>query len=623
MFPPPQQHPCEQNNNNLTIVDLAPKDNMDQISRVQPQSPFPSEVDAFTQSYQFSPILPTFARTPSRTSTSIASQDRVRHQITSDSIHVVRRPLSSHVTGQGIVGFDLDPETSLGVEEPIGLGISFAPLASTPWVASRTHRHDKTSQSVAPSTPKNRGRYGGEAALAPFSTGHSINFDFGPKDQQTIDLSKLNSGFTPLKEQEKGTRVTDYRPTKKSSLFSKETTAPSTPILPTTTRFGPPLHSSNTQKQRASFQSSNDGQASSSNLSQESFAGQGRKYVFTALDQQHLDFLSKEMEQLSPEMLDQVEIRMVGSPSSSTTHTQREPQSLEAVAAIAALKRDQKQRLDPFSKEHHQSMEQSMSPMAIFVPISQIGLPRPIIKLKVPPSPLTEFHLFSKLPTEIQHHIWEFSVPDSRTVCLTAPKNRPGLEFFQPKNPPPGILQVCAQARAIALRTLQPTFENTTLLRGACTFFNFEIDVLRLSSGGSIETAKAVACAKNPSIVRDRERVRHLEIPFHIGQRMRQYNSIAALIVLAPQRGWPALKTLTFPGCPANCHNDPQETYRMPVIMVQKKNATVEGLMEHIKQEFRDVWAEFKDKMKMMPDCGLKVVYLDDEDVEEVLGIED
>ena len=268
-------------------------------------------------------------------------------------------------------------------------------------------------------------------------------------------------------------------------------------------------------------------------------------------------------------------------------------------------------------------MEQSMSPMATFVPISQIGLPRPIIKLKVPPPPLTEFYLFSKLPTEIQHHIWEFSVPDSRTVCLTAPKNRPGLEFFQPKNPPPGILQVCAQARAIALRTLQPAFENTTLLRGACTFFNFEIDVLRLSSGGSIETAKAVACAKNPSIVRDRERVRHLEIPFHIGQRMRQYNSIAALIVLAPQRGWPALKTLTFPGCPANCHNDPQETYRMPVIMVQKKNATVEGLMEHIKQEFRDVWAEFKNKMKMMPDCGLKVVYLDDEDVEEVLGIED
>jgi hypothetical protein len=61
----------------------------------------------------------------------------------------------------------------------------------------------------------------------------------------------------------------------------------------------------------------------------------------------------------------------------------------------------------------------------------------------------------------------------------------------------------------------------------------------------------------------------------------------------------------------------------MPVIMVQKKNATVEGLMEHIKQEFRGVWAEFKNKMDMMPDCGLKVVYLDDEDVEEVLGIED
>jgi hypothetical protein len=527
----------------------------------------------------------------------------------------------------------LDPETSLGAEEPIGLGISFAPLASTPWTASRTHRHHKTSQSVAPSTPKNRGGNSGEAALAPFSTGHSFNFEFGPKDQQTIDLSKLNSGFTPLKEQEKGTRVTDNRPIKKSSLFSKETTAPSTPILPTTARFGPPLHSSNTQKQRASFQSSNDGQASSSNLSQESFAGQGRKYVFTALDQQHLDFLLKEMEQLSSEMLDQVEIRMVGSPSSSTTHTQRGPRSLEALAAlaavatIAALKRDQKQRPDPFYKEHHQSVEQSMSPMVLrmvtLVPISQIGLPRPIIKLKVPPPPLTEFHLFSKLPTEIQHHIWEFSVPDSRTVCLTAPKNRPGLEFFQPKNPPPGILQVCAQARAIALRTLQPAFENTTLLRGARTFFNFEIDVLRLSSGGSIETAKAVACAKTASIVRDRERVRHLEIPFHIGQRMRQYNSIAALIVLAPQRGWPALKTLTFPGCPANCHNDPQETYRMPVIMVQKKNATVEGLMEHIKREFRYVWAEFKNKMEMMPDCGLKVVYLDDEDVEEVLGIED
>jgi hypothetical protein len=54
----------------------------------------------------------------------------------------------------------------------------------------------------------------------------------------------------------------------------------------------------------------------------------------------------------------------------------------------------------------------------------------------------------------------------------------------------------------------------------------------------------------------------------------------------------------------------------MPVIMVEKKNATVEGLMEHIKREFRDVWAEFKNKMEVMPDCGLKVVYLDDEDTE-------
>jgi hypothetical protein len=590
---------------------------MDPTSRIQPQSPFPSEVDAFTQSYQFSPILPTFARTPSRTPTSIDSQDRANHQIPSDSVHGVRRQLSSHVTGLGIVGFDLDPETSLGAEEPVGLGISFAPLASTSWAASHTHTYHKTSQSVAPSTPKKRGGYGGEAALAPFSTGHSINFDFGPKDQQTIDLSKLNSGFTPLKEQEKEIRVADNRPIKKSRLFSKETTAPSTPILPTTAIFGPPLRSNNTQKQKTSFQSSKDGQASSSNLSQESFASQGQKYVFTALDQQHLDFLLREMEQLSPEMLDQVEIRMVGSPSSSTTHTQRGPRSL---GVVAALKKDQKQRLILFSKEHQQPVKQSMSPMVqrmvTFVPISQIGLPRPIIKLKVPPPPLTEFHLFNNLPTELQHRIWEFSVPDSRTVCLTAPKSRPGLEFFQPKNPPPGILQACAQARAIALRTLQPAFENTTLLRGACTFFNFEIDVLRLSSGGSIETAKAVACAKAPSIVRDRERVRHLEIPFHIGQRMRQYNSIAALIVLAPQRGWPALKTLTFPGCPANCHNDLQETYRMPVIMVEKKNATVEGLMEHIKREFRDVWAEFKNKMEVMPDCGLKVIYLDDEDTE-------
>jgi hypothetical protein len=629
---------------------IASKNNMNPVSSTR----FPPEVEAFTQSYQFAPILPAFSRIPPQSSPSDAPQLTVDHQLRSDFLSVVEdehlstcRTAIEDVIMDGSSSYDI--QTSLGAPEPlVGLGISFGISfgKSTPgslFSSPNQTFHTSFRRVVSPSFEA-----GGVAGSpSPSTTSQSITVDFSPEDQQksgqAFNCSKLNSGFTPLNKQVRVSHSAEGDLATKTHLSTKAATpilpttasfgpplhfnsthkqdfrsqiskyAQATAVLPTTASFGPPLHFNSTQKQDVQSQGSKYARATAKSLLPHSNApGKKPAFFFLALDQQHVDFLLKELEQLNTEDLEGIEIRMINYHKGST--------ALQQAKLKERFSNEQKGRVARFTKANYPSNTQSKASedqrVVTFLPLFeyQPGLEQPVIKLRVLPPPLTEFHIFKKLPTELQHRVWKLSLPGPRTVFLTSPKGRPGLEFFQPKSRPPAILQACAQSRAVALRTLKPAFENPEHLRGAYTYFDFDIDILRLISGVSIETARAVACAKNLSIVHDRERVRHVEIPFHIGHNRQQYHSLAALIILAPRRGWPGLETLTFPGCPVKCRGD-EETYRMPIIEVEK-STKIESLMELISGEFAVVWEEFKDRFEKMPDSGLKVVYLAAEDTE-------
>jgi hypothetical protein len=152
---------------------------------------------------------------------------------------------------------------------------------------------------------------------------------------------------------------------------------------------------------------------------------------------------------------------------------------------------------------------------------------------------------------------------------------------------------------------LRPAFESAWLV-GAYTHFDFSLDTLRLGDGSGVFTAKTIAYSSDANIVRDRERVQHLEIPFHISHTTHSYNCLASLISKAPERGWPAIRTLTFTGDAEN-RGKPK---KMPIVEVERGNAVVVALVEVIRGEFRMVYEEFW----FMPDCGLKIVYLEGEE---------
>ena len=150
--------------------------------------------------------------------------------------------------------------------------------------------------------------------------------------------------------------------------------------------------------------------------------------------------------------------------------------------------------------------------------------------------------------------IWRFCLPGPRVVRLTSPWERTGLKIYKPfKTPVPAVLQACVQSRLVATRTLKPAFENTNKLKGAYTFIDYEIDVLRPYNGNHIETLCSFSYAKTPSIIQCREQVQHLEIPFHIHNTIQDFRILARVIMEIPRIHWPALKTLTCSGCPGKC----------------------------------------------------------------------
>ncbi|PVH69462.1 hypothetical protein DL98DRAFT_522166 [Cadophora sp. DSE1049] len=87
------------------------------------------------------------------------------------------------------------------------------------------------------------------------------------------------------------------------------------------------------------------------------------------------------------------------------------------------------------------------------------------------PSPLTSFHLFPKLPTEIRMMIWELSL-EARTVEIQWTETR---GFFS-RVPTPMALRVCKDSRG-AVKSKYPLCFGNVLYKPS-TSFNFSLDTL-------------------------------------------------------------------------------------------------------------------------------------------------
>lgn len=630
---PSQQH--FHLNGSFATVNMA-QGNMDQM--LQPCSPFPREVDAFTTAY-LSPVSSIFPIFPpnARHTPSVTTQGQVTYSLPSISIHTSSQAYNDRITQNDMARFRSHFKESLNVAPDLGkltpangLGITCASQASVPLTPPESHRH-VASDRKAPSTPKNQSK--GESSngtsfgrspstRSMLTTRNNSESDANKQEKKELgfDPSNLKTGFTPLIKQEESTRPNDNHQRKKIRLTFKGSSAPTTPVSSSTASFGPPLQSVKGQNQSTFIQSSSNVQANSSHFShQQPAPNKSKKFAFLALNPQHAEYLRIQMEkQLSSEMREMVEIRTVA------PQAQASPAAKRSTNAQPALAKSQKQRLVALDEQHVEKMRKSMTPQmqetVEIVLISQLqGEVRPRVTINLTTShqrttttitlrgPPTEFHRFPSLPPELQHRIWTFTLPGPRTIHLTTPAH-PGLDIFLPTCRPPTTLQVCAQSRTIALRTLQPAFQNTLLL-GAYTYFDFSVDVLRLGDGHNVEAAKKMALSTDPGIASDRKRVRHLEIPLQILHTRHMYNCLAALICLAPARGWPGLRTLTFSGEARNGG----VPVRMPVIEVVKGSEEVMmgmiGLLVGVmRREFRMVWEE----LWVMPDCGLKVVYLEE-----------
>lgn len=118
--------------------------------------------------------------------------------------------------------------------------------------------------------------------------------------------------------------------------------------------------------------------------------------------------------------------------------------------------------------------------------------------------PLTEFHLFPKLPVEQQHVVWSFCRPDAQAVIikektdfwLTVAKYpyRRGLDWRIPaisKGAIPSLLHTCQQSRTFALQHWYPYTHPNKLdkwNRGLTYFFNPQIDAVLIDGGTTSET---------------------------------------------------------------------------------------------------------------------------------------
>ena len=171
----------------------------------------------------------------------------------------------------------------------------------------------------------------------------------------------------------------------------------------------------------------------------------------------------------------------------------------------------------------------------VFKPVPKKYMPR----IRAP----SVFHQFQRLPIELRFKVWGFAVPAGRTVQFDVEGGN--RDIFRPiKTSIPAVLHACHESRKIALKILVPLFRTITMA-DRYIYMDVRSDTLKLSLGA----CHKLCLTKDHLADSDRNRIKHLEIPAHIDPKdAAMANAIACLIMRAPNRSWPAMKTLFLSG---------------------------------------------------------------------------
>jgi hypothetical protein len=137
--------------------------------------------------------------------------------------------------------------------------------------------------------------------------------------------------------------------------------------------------------------------------------------------------------------------------------------------------------------------------------------------LPVEPMPLTTFHLFPKLPLELQRNIWEHSLSESRVVSI---KRRgrvleipEGSKYFEEhylitaSYHIPGALHCTSESREVAKMKYTYCFEKQ--LQGKGIFFDFDRDMLYFTDQWALS---AFYDMEVPDWPRENQRSRHYSL---------------------------------------------------------------------------------------------------------------
>jgi hypothetical protein len=126
------------------------------------------------------------------------------------------------------------------------------------------------------------------------------------------------------------------------------------------------------------------------------------------------------------------------------------------------------------------------------------------------PKPLTQFHLFPKLPYDLQYEIWMLYIDSESEQCIIALTRKKGNHNqlgFKCLSLLPTALVVNRYLREVALRRYKLSFG--TIHCKPSGYFNFQNDRLFICNVGACEVLDATKALKDHG----RKRVRLLALP--------------------------------------------------------------------------------------------------------------